>query len=136
MMPGGVLTVVDPYRPSHLQLSMARIVARRAARHQPHVATRWLRLTSLEAAALWTRAIDLCVLDAVHTLEAVRDDWTAWSRFIGPGGRIVARNDVMLAEEPSSDERSKALVAAIAPNPDDWRIYRSADTFTAYERVT
>jgi hypothetical protein len=93
-------------------------------------------MTSLEAAALWTRAIDLCVLDAVHTLEAVRDDWTAWSRFIGPGGRIVARNDVMLAEEPSSDERSKALVAAIAPNPDDWRIYRSADTFTAYERVT
>lgn len=39
--------MVDPYRPPRLQLSMALIVARRAARHQPEVATRWLRMTSL-----------------------------------------------------------------------------------------
>jgi hypothetical protein len=134
MARGGVLTVVDPYKRGRFGFSSGLVTAKRAARRQPRAQTRWIRLTSIEAASGWEGSIDACVIDAIHRLEGVRADWIAWGRFVRSGGILVARNDVIPNIEASADERGQILHDLAAPDRDDWTVVRSAGTFTAYRR--
>lgn len=135
MEPGGVLNVVDPYLRGRLGFSAALVVAKRAARRQPQVTTRWFRATSLDAAAPWDGEIDACVIDGVHTPAGVRGDWHAWGRFVRQGGVLVARNDVAAPHKPA-EERARELVGLAAPDPAAWRVVATTGSFTAYERCT
>ena len=134
MSEGGTLTVVDPYPRGRLGFSAPLVTAKRLARRQRQVETRWLRTTSLDAVRLWGGDLDAVVIDGIHTLEAVREDWSAWAQFVRPGGAVAARNDVVAGAGDSSGERSSALLAAAPTDAGTWEISEFADSFTAFRR--
>lgn len=134
MATGGTLTVVDPYARGRLGFSAPLVTARRLARHQPEVATRWLRTTSIHAARLWEGDLDAVVIDGIHTLEAVRQDWSAWAQFVRYGGAVVARNDVVADAGGLSGERSTALLVTIPTDDGTWEVSEFADSFTLFRR--
>lgn len=51
-----------------------------------------IRATSQEMATRWVKPIGLLFIDAIHTFEAVKADYEAWSPHVAPGGWI-ALND-------------------------------------------
>ena len=127
------MTVVDPYRRGRLGFSGALVTARRAARRQRRVKTRWIRLTSLDAARVWREQIDLVMLDGIHTLEGVCLDWAAFGGFVCEGGRLIARNDVVGSAADSPEERSSMLLDSV--DPERWRVVCFGETLTAFERL-
>jgi predicted O-methyltransferase YrrM len=133
MAPGGTLTVVDPYPRGRFGFSAPLVTARRLAHRQPQVTTRWLRVASLDAAGLWESELDAVVIDGIHTLEAVREDWSAWGPFVRSGGALVARNDVIAGTNASEEERSSSLLAASGA-ADLWDVVQFADSLTAFRR--
>jgi predicted O-methyltransferase YrrM len=93
MDPNGTLHLVDPYtgrRP--FGINMARIVARRLVGSTQGAAVEWLRATSVQAARGWDTDIDFLFLDADHSYDAVRRDWSEWSPHVVRGG-VVALHD-------------------------------------------
>jgi predicted O-methyltransferase YrrM len=96
MDPSGTLYLIDPYtgRPP-FDINMARIVARRLVGGAKGAAVKWLRATSGQAASGWSQDIDFLFLDADHSYEAVRRDWSAWSRHVVSGG-LVALHDARM----------------------------------------
>jgi len=96
MDPDGTLYLIDPYvgrKP--FGLNMARIVARRLVGDARGAAVKWLRATSGQAANGWHSEIDFLFLDADHSYDAVRRDWSAWSPHVVLGG-LVALHDARL----------------------------------------
>jgi predicted O-methyltransferase YrrM len=134
MTAGGTLTVVDPYPRGRLGFSAPLVTAKLLARRQREVATRWLRTTSLDAAQFWAGELDAVVIDGVHTLDAVREDWSAWARFVRLGGVVVARNDVVAEAGSSSRERSTALLGAAPTETGTWEVTECADSFAVFHR--
>jgi len=135
MREGGTLTVVDPYPRGRLGFSAPLVTAKRLARTQGQVETRWLRTTSLDAVQRWAGELDAVVIDGIHTLEAVRQDWSTWARFVRTGGALAARNDVVARAGDSSEERSSALLAAAPTDAGNWEVSEYADSFTAFRRL-
>ena len=133
MDPGGVLVVVDPYRTGRLGFSAPFIVAKRQARRDRNIDTRFVRLTSLDAAATWKGPVDLLVLDGLHSRDGVVEDWQAWERFVNPEGRIVARNDVVLDRHASPLERASTLVDEASPGR--WTVLEVVDDLSVFGRV-
>lgn len=134
MLPGGTLTIVDPYPRGRFGFSTPLVSAKRLARRQRRVTTRWVRAPSLEAARGWERDLDAVVIDGVHTLQGVREDWASWGGFVRSGGALVARNDVIGGAGESGEQRSALLLAAAADGA-TWEVFRFADSFTAYRRL-
>jgi Methyltransferase domain len=134
MATGGTLTVVDPYARGRLGFSAPLVTAKRLARRQPEVATRWLRATSFQAVQLWEGDLDAVVIDGIHTLEAVRHDWSAWAQFVRSGGTVVARNDVVANAGGSTRERSTALLVAAPTDAGTWEVSDFADSLTLFRR--
>ena len=135
MTAGGTLTVVDPYTRGRLGFSAPLVTAKRLARSQRQVETRWLRATSIAAVRLWDGDLDAVVIDGIHTLDAVREDWAAWAPFVRPGGAVAARNDVVAgAGDLRGSERSAALLAVGPTDSGTWEISAFADSFTAFRR--
>jgi predicted O-methyltransferase YrrM len=135
MAAGGTLTVVDPYARGRLGFSAPLVTAKRLARHQREISTRWLRTTSLEAVQLWEGDLDAVLIDGIHTLKAVRQDWSVWAQFVRSGGAVVARNDVVAESGGSDRERSTALLAAAPTDAGTWRVSEFADSFTLLRRT-
>jgi predicted O-methyltransferase YrrM len=135
MSPGGTLTVVDPYPRGRLGFSAPLVTAKRLARRQRQVKTHWLRTTSRDAVHRWNGEIDAMVIDGIHTLEAVREDWSAWGPFVRPGGTVVVRNDVVVSAGDSGEERSSAMRSAAPADAGTWEVAEFADTFTLFRRT-
>lgn len=131
----GTLTIIDPYFKGRFGLSLALVTAKRQARKQRFVETRWVRQSSLEAADEWAGTVDLLVIDAIHTLEGVTADWHAWGRFVRPEGRLVARNLIVPNSHLPHPERSAELLQLAAPDPGQWRLIDSSHMLAAFERV-
>jgi predicted O-methyltransferase YrrM len=66
--------------------TLARAVRRRG-RHAPTV--RWHVALSHEVAAGWETEVDLVFIDGDHSEQGCGLDWSCWSRFVAPGGRVV-----------------------------------------------
>ncbi|HEY4895583.1 MAG TPA: class I SAM-dependent methyltransferase [Solirubrobacteraceae bacterium] len=104
--PGSELHLVDPFgaHPDALpsgwgatEWATRRVVGRalrRRGRDAP--AVRWHVALSHEVAALWSGTVDLVFIDGDHSRAGCELDWSSWSGFVAPEGRVVfhdARED-------------------------------------------
>lgn len=96
---GAELHLIDPYgsHPDALpggwgasewatRRTLARAIARRG-RDAPTV--RWHVALSHDVAATWDAQVDVVFIDGDHSEQGCELDWSAWNRFIAPGGRVV-----------------------------------------------
>jgi predicted O-methyltransferase YrrM len=96
---GAQLHLIDPYgaHPDALpggwgasewatRRTLARAVRRRG-RDAPTVC--WHVALSHEVAARWDTQVDLVFIDGDHSEQGCELDWSAWNRFVAPGGLVV-----------------------------------------------
>jgi hypothetical protein len=96
---GAELHLIDPYgsHPDALpggwgasEWATRRTVARairRGGSDAPIV--RWHVALSHDVAAAWDAPVDMVFIDGDHSEQGCELDWTAWKRFVPPGGRVV-----------------------------------------------
>lgn len=95
MAADGVLVAVDPFVPGRLGFSPQRVIARREVARGANGRVIWIRERADEAARdvrVRDGGFDLVFLDAQHTYDGLRDEWTAWSPLVAPNG-LVAIHD-------------------------------------------
>lgn len=141
------LHLIDPFgtRPDALPAGWAaseRATRRAVARARRRLAIPspptviWHPALSHEVAARWSDPIDLIFIDGDHSREGCERDWSAWSDFVAPGGRVVFHD----ARADRSDGRGlpgpTQLVASLfrAGSAADWRIEMEADRTVAVRR--
>jgi predicted O-methyltransferase YrrM len=136
MSPDGELVLVDPYESGVLGVSMAAIVARRTVGHVANGRVRWIRARSDAAVESWAGPIDFLFIDADHSYERARSDWTLWTPFVGPAGHVALHDSVVFAGG-WTDERSGPvrLVSEIAGSGGDWHVLDRADSMTIIGRA-
>jgi predicted O-methyltransferase YrrM len=96
MSQDGQIFAVDPFLPGRLGFSAHRRIAIKEVSKSSNGIVRWVRMTG-EAAATWYRAnsqppVDFVFIDADHTWEGLRADWTGWSPLVRVGG-VIALHD-------------------------------------------
>lgn len=82
-------------------------------------------VSSLDAAATWSRPIELLFIDGGHSVREVRDDISAWSPFVVEGG-LVTLHDYpgWEAASPGAPEYQvhRAVHETLMTQPIDWQI--------------
>jgi predicted O-methyltransferase YrrM len=86
------LFAIDPFPKGRLGFSTQRAIATAEVGRVANGAVVWVRQLSTEAASDPSiragGAFDFVFLDALHTYDGLRDDWTAWSSLVAPDGVI------------------------------------------------
>ncbi len=59
-----------------------------------------LKKTSVEAAAGWSKNIDLLFIDGDHTMAGVRNDFEAFGRWVGPEGLLIFHDSAWEHDKP------------------------------------
>jgi predicted O-methyltransferase YrrM len=59
-----------------------------------------MRMTSGEAAASWSKKIDLIFIDGDHTLAGVRQDFEGFQRFLNPEGFVLFHDSAWEHDQP------------------------------------
>ena len=136
MSPSGLLCLVDPYEPGRLRISMARIAARRTVRGVDGGRVTWVRARSDEAVNVWDQQIDFLFIDADHSYERARSDWTLWTPFVRSGG-YVALHDSVVFPGSWTDARSGPvlLLEELLAEKPGWALVDQADSLTVLRRV-
>jgi predicted O-methyltransferase YrrM len=145
--PGAELHLIDPYgsHPDALpggwgasewatRRTLARAIRRRG-RDAPIV--RWHVALSHDVAAAWQEQVDMVFIDGDHSEQGCELDWSAWNRFVAPGGRVVFHD----AREGAPDGRGLPGPTAVvtrhfrgAGTP-GWEILAEADRTVVVRRV-
>jgi predicted O-methyltransferase YrrM len=96
MAPDAALCAVDPFPRGRLGFSTHRAIATREVATIANGTVVWVRKTAKEAAEdprvrafVASGGFEFVFLDALHTYEGLREDWTAWSPLVAPGGAIA-----------------------------------------------
>lgn len=76
-----------------------------------------LRTTSIEAAGIWAKPVGLLFVDAVHTFDAVRDDFLAWAPFVVQGGWLALHDYTREPDHPYAGV-ARAVDEVILPTGD------------------
>ena len=92
MAADGERWAVDPYVRGHLGMSFSELIARREVATVANGTVRWMRETSVAAAARFRREagrpVDFVFIDGDHSWEGIRTDSEAWSGLVGIGGVV------------------------------------------------
>ena len=91
----GTLTLIDPYPPGRLGLSLTMLVARRNVGAARRGRVQWVRELSHDAVRAWRGSIDFLFIDGDHSYEGCKRDFAEWHSFVGSGG-LVAFHDARL----------------------------------------
>jgi len=96
MAPDATLFAVDPFPRGRLGFSTHRAIATREVATIASGNIVWIRKSAKDAAAdprvqavLASGGFEFVFLDALHTYEGLREDWTAWSPLVAAGGFIA-----------------------------------------------
>ncbi len=99
MAPDATLYAVDPFFPGRLGFSTHRVIATSEVATLSNGTIVWIRKTAKDAASdpavmavASSGGFQFVFLDALHTYEGLREDWTAWSPLVEPGG-VIAIHD-------------------------------------------
>jgi predicted O-methyltransferase YrrM len=96
MAADATLYAVDPFPRGRLGFSTQRAIATREIASVANGTVVWVRKTAAHAAAdprvVDAGGFEFVFLDALHTYEGLREDWTAWSPLVAPGG-VIAIHD-------------------------------------------
>lgn len=106
----GVLYAIDPHAPTAWNDSRSvetlPIIQANIRRFGLERYVEVVRATSTEAAATWSRPIDLLFIDGDHSYEGVARDWELFSPFVSPLGAVVFHDtlwDLRHAEQTRPD---------------------------------
>lgn len=103
MAPEGTLVAVDPFPPGRLGVSFEWAVAHReVARAKPRGVV-WRRERSEDTAGSWVEPIDFLFIDGDHSWTGIAHDWTAWSRFVEPGGVAALHDSIEVPGRAAAD---------------------------------
>jgi predicted O-methyltransferase YrrM len=148
LAPDAELHLIDPFgaRPEALPAGWAarewatrRAVERARARRggHPPAQVHWHVALSHEVARRWSGSVDLVFIDGDHSRAGCELDWSCWSPFVAPGGRVVF-HDARLGEPCGRGlPGPSALVSARfrgARTP-GWAIEAEADRSVAVQRA-
>jgi predicted O-methyltransferase YrrM len=108
MAPDATLYAVDPFPRGRLGFSTHRTIATREVSTLKNGAIVWVRKTAADAAndprvLAVAGGFEFVFLDALHTYDGLREDWTAWSPLVAPGG-VIAIHDSRATPGGHSEE--------------------------------
>ncbi len=130
----GTLTGIDPHPPGRLGVSFERAIAHReVARHFGGHAV-LLRSLGHEAAAGWKTPIDFLFIDGDHSWIGIECDWSDWSGFVAPGGRVALHDSRSVPGRPDLDS-VRYTREVILPDP-RFRVIDAVESLTVLERIT
>jgi MMP 1-O-methyltransferase len=146
LAPGAELHLVDPFgaHPDALpadwgasewatRRAVTRALRRRGA---PAPRVSWHVALSHEVAAGWTGEVDLVFIDGDHSEAGCALDWSAWRRFVTPGGHVVFHDARADRAGGRGLPGPTAVLARIrAQAPPGWEIAAEADRTVALRRT-
>jgi predicted O-methyltransferase YrrM len=133
----GELWAVDPYPANRLGLRFSEMIAHGEVTAVENGRVRWVRSTSVEAAALWRSEHrgppDFVFIDADHTWKGISEDWTAWAPLVGPGG-VIALHDSRSTEEHPIDADSVRFTQTVVLKDPRFHLVEEVDSLTVVKR--
>jgi hypothetical protein len=112
MAPDGVLFCIDPFPVGRLGFSAQRIIARRELAKIRNGQLRWICATGYQAGLSYKleekQPLEFSFIDGDHNFDGLREDWAAWSPWIGSGG-IVALHDSCSSATRQLDDAGSAI---------------------------
>lgn len=140
MGPDGELWAVDPYPLGRFGVNFAQIVAQREVSSIRGASVRWVRMTGVEAARLWSvegrHPIEFVFIDADHTWDGLSGDWNAWSGLVGPNGVIALHDSRSTPERPLDDVGSVRFTQSVIRRDARYRVIDEVDSLTVVERAS
>ena len=86
----GTLYLIDPFHLSRFRwVNAQRRAARAAVSRCPAAKVHWIEQFSFDAVKSWNTPIDFLFIDGDHAEKSVTRDWSEWSLFVRPGGRVA-----------------------------------------------
>lgn len=132
MAPDALWTGIDPHPPGRLGVSFERRVAERELARVPRGRAELLRAWSHEAAADWSRPIDLLFIDGDHSWEGIERDWRGFSPHVVPGGVVVLHDSRSLPGREDLD--SVRYTQTVVRADERFRLVEEVDSMTVVER--
>lgn len=131
------LWAVDPYPANRLGLRFSEMIAHGEVSAVENGEVRWVRATSIEAAAVWRQERrpppDFLFIDADHTWQGISGDWTVWSELVAPGG-VIALHDSRSTPINPIDAESVRFTQSVIRNDPRFRVIEEVDSLTVVER--
>lgn len=93
----GKVYSIDPFFRGRLPVCYGELIAKAHCRRQGAANVQFLKGFSHDIAPTFDEPIDFLFIDADHTYEAIKKDWSDWAHKVRPGG-IIALHDSRLAE--------------------------------------
>jgi hypothetical protein len=135
LAPDGELWAIDPYPANRLGLRFSEMIAHGEVRSVENGQVRWVRSTSIEAAALWRSerrpSPDFVFIDANHTWDGISQDWESWAGL--PGG-VIALHDSRSVPEKPLDADSVRFTQTVVLKDARFRVVEEVDSLTVLER--
>ena len=138
MAPDATLYAVDPFPRGRLGFSAHRVIARREVASIANGTVVWIRKTAAEAAAD-RRVLDgggfhFVFLDALHTYEGLREDWSAWSPLVEPGGVIAIHDSRSSPGGHSPDVGGVRFTSDVILRDEHFELAEAVDSLTVLLR--
>lgn len=139
----GQLWLVDPYEPGSrverlLGTSFPLRVAEKTLRSRTKRVV-FVRLASLDAAVDPRLAdLEMVLIDADHSYEAVRRDFLAWSRRLAPHGLVLLHDSRTCSARPELDDSVGPVRLAREIESGSlgaWRLVGSAASLSAFQKA-
>jgi predicted O-methyltransferase YrrM len=137
MAPDGEIWAVDPYVPNRLGLRFSEMIAHGEVATVENASVRWIRNTSLAAAAQWQlerrEPPDFVFIDADHSWQGVSEDWNAWATMVGPGAIVALHDSRSTPENPIVADSVRFTESVVRQDP-RFRLAAEVDSLTVMER--
>jgi hypothetical protein len=135
----GTLYLIDPFHLSRFRwINAQRRAAKMAVSSSKLGKVIWIERFSFDAVKSWNRPIDFLFIDGDHEEKNVIRDWSEWSRFVRPGGR-VAFHDARIFENgwPRKGDGPVNLVKSLFRDQQlpNWRIIDEVHSLVIVERT-
>lgn len=95
----GTLFAVDPFPPGRIGISWSYLIAR----GELGDAVEFVRMKGVEAARAISGLFDFAHIDGDHSINAIAEDWSAWSPRILQGG-LICLHDTRMRPELGSQQ--------------------------------
>jgi len=130
------LYCVDPFPRGRLLFSPQMAISKREIRKSHKGRVSLLRQNSAQAAASWTKPIDLLFMDGDHGFEGACRDFKEWTRFIRQGGLIAIHTSRSSPTKPVPDGCGMVrLVKEVVANDPGFRIDSQVDSITVVVKL-
>jgi len=141
MAPDATLYAIDPFPIGRLGFSTHRTIATREVATLTNGTIVWIRKTASEAAkdpkvlaVVTAGGFEFVFLDALHTYDGLREDWTAWSPLVAAGGVIAIHDSRATPGGHSEDVGGVRFTNDVILKDDRFEVTEAVDSLTVLLR--